>query len=333
MNVAVAGLGWWGKQIIRSLAGTGKLKVLVAVDPMATEEARSFARDAGVELVADLAEALGRSDIDGVILATPHAVHEQQTLSAFEAGKHVFCEKPLAMTAAGAQRMVKAAARSGKVLGVGHERRFEPAIAELMRMVRAGELGRLLHLEANVSHDLFRKLDASNWRLDAKHAPAGMLTAVGIHVTDIFVALAGPAHRVQARSESLVMPAPVRDYTTATVAFASGAQATVSFLSVTPFHGRIAVFGDKGWAEVVSEGNVDQGLPTRLIHCSGTGLPRNERVFEATDAVLANFEAWADAVAGVRPYPFAAEELVDNIRLFEAIVQSCERGGDAVPLH
>ncbi|WP_161564016.1 Gfo/Idh/MocA family protein [Cupriavidus lacunae] len=333
MNVAVAGLGWWGKQIIQSLATSEKLNVVVAVDPVVTEEGTAFARDAGVELVADLAEALGRSDIDAVILATPHAVHEQQALSAFEAGKHVFCEKPLAMTAAGAQRMVNAAARSGKVLGVGHERRFEPAIAELMRMVRAGALGRLLHLEANVSHDLFRKLDPSNWRLDAKHAPAGMLTAVGIHVTDIFVALAGPARGVQARSESLVMPAPVRDFTTATLAFGSGARATISFLSVTPFHGRIAVFGDQGWVEIVSEGNVDQGLPTRLIHCSGTSLPRTERVFEATDAVLVNFEAWADAVAGTRSYPFTAAELVGNIQLFEAIVQSCERGGETVLLH
>lgn len=330
MRVAVAGLGWWGKQIIRTLSKSAKFKVIVAVDPMATEEARTFTRESGVELAADLAEVLGRADIDGVILATPHALHEQQVLSALEAGKEVFCEKPLAMTTAGAQRIVEACARQRKVLGVGHERRFEPAIAELMRMVRAGELGRLLHMEANVSHDLFRKLDPSNWRLDSKHAPAGMMTAVGIHITDIFVALAGGASSVRARTESLIFPEPVRDFTTATITFASRVQATISLLSVTPFHGRIAVFGDKGWVEIVSEGNVDQGLPTRLTHCGGTGVPRTERLYEATDAVLANFEAWADAVAGSGTYPFTAGELVDNIRLLEAIVESSERGGDAV---
>ncbi|QQX87630.1 Gfo/Idh/MocA family oxidoreductase [Cupriavidus necator] len=332
MKVAVAGLGWWGKQIIRSLGNSTKFKVVVAVDPMVTDDGRQFARESGVELAADLAEVLGRSDIEGVILATPHSLHEQQVLSALEAGKHVFCEKPLAMTADGAQRIVDACARQGKVLGVGHERRFEPAIVELMRMVRAGELGRLLHMEANVSHDLFRKLDPSNWRLDQKHAPAGMMTAVGIHITDIFVALAGGASSVRARTESLVFPDPVRDFTTATIAFGSRVQATISFLSVTPFHGRIAVFGDKGWVEIVSQGNVDQGLPTRLTHCSGTGVPPMERVYEANDAVLANFEAWADAVAGLGQYPFTAGELVDNIKLFEAIVQSSERGGEAVAL-
>ncbi|MFS8980624.1 Gfo/Idh/MocA family oxidoreductase [Cupriavidus necator] len=332
MRVAVAGLGWWGKQIIRSLSKSAKFKVVVAVDPMVTEEGRQFTREWGVELATDLAAVQGRSDIEGVILATPHSLHEQQVLSALEAGKDVFCEKPLAMTAAGARRIVEACARQGKVLGVGHERRFEPAIVELMRMVRAGELGRLLHMEANVSHDLFRKLGPSNWRLDPGHAPAGMMTAVGIHVTDILVALASGASSVRARTESLVFPAPARDFTTATIAFGSGVHATISFLSVTPFHGRIAVFGDKGWVEIVSEGNVDQGLPTRLTHCSGTGVPRTERSYEASEAVLANFEAWADAVAGVGQYPFTAGELVNNIRLFEAIVQSSERGGEAVVL-
>lgn len=332
MRVAVAGLGWWGKQIIRALSKSEKFSVVAAVDPMPTDEARQFAQQHGVALSVDLAEVLGRGDIEGVILATPHMLHEQQALSALEAGKHVFCEKPLAMTAAGAQRIVDASARQGTVLGVGHERRFEPAIAEVMRMVRAGELGQLLHMEANVSHDLFRKLDASNWRLDRKHAPAGMMTAVGIHVTDIFVALAGAASSVRARTESLVLAEPVRDFATATIAFGSGVQAVISFLSVTPFHGRIAVFGDKGWVEVVSEGNVDQGLPTYLTCCRGTGVPRTTRTFDANDAVLANFETWADAVAGRVKYPFTAAELVENIRLFEAIVQSSENGGETVVL-
>ncbi|WER48344.1 Gfo/Idh/MocA family oxidoreductase [Cupriavidus sp. WKF15] len=332
MRVAVAGLGWWGKQIVSSLSKSEKFSVVAAVDPMPTDEARQFAQQHGMELAVDLAEVLGRGDIEGVILATPHRLHEQQALSALEAGKHVFCEKPLAMTAAGAQRIVDASARQGKVLGVGHERRFEPAIAEVMRMVRAGELGQLLHMEANVSHDLFRKLDPSNWRLDRKHAPAGMMTAVGIHVTDIFVALAGAASSVRARTESLVLAEPVRDFTTATIAFDSGVQATISFLSVTPFHGRIAVFGDKGWVEIVSEGNVDQGLPTHLTYCRGTGVPRTTRTFDAIDAVLANFETWADAVAGRVKYPFIAAELVENIRLFEAIVQSSENSGETVVL-
>lgn len=332
MKVAVAGLGWWGKQIIRSLSASAKFTVVAAVDPFRPADADAFLKEAKVELAPDLAAVLARADIEGVILATPHSLHEEQVLAVLEADKQVFCEKPLAMTSAGARRMLEAAQRKDRVLGMGHERRFEPAVAELMRMVRAGELGKLLHVEANVSHDLFRKLDASNWRLDQKHAPAGMMTAVGIHITDIFIALAGPAQSVCCITDSMVFPAPAQDYITATMAFRSGVRGTVSFLSATPFHGRIAVFGDKGWVELVSEGNVDQGLPTVFTHCTGTGAPRIQRSYPANDAVLLNFEAWSDAVTHGGAYPFTRSELLENIKLFEAIVVSGQQRGKAVVL-
>ncbi|MBI2768946.1 MAG: Gfo/Idh/MocA family oxidoreductase [Burkholderiales bacterium] len=332
MRVAVAGLGWWGKEIIRSLAASRKFEVVVGIDPFPTEEAKAFLLQADVELATDLAQVLARSDIDGVILATPHSLHEEQVLAALETGKQVFCEKPLAMTSAGARRMLEAAASGGRVLGMGHERRFEPAVAELMRMVRAGELGRLLHVETNVSHDLFRKLDKANWRLDQKDAPAGMMTAVGIHITDIFVALAGPAESVCCVTDSMTFEPPAQDYVTATIKFRSGTRGTITFISATPFHGRIAVFGDKGWVELVSLGNVDQGLPTIFTHCTATGVARVQRSYEATSAVVANFESWADAVTKGSPYPFTSAELLENIKLFEAIVRSGRNGGAQVEL-
>lgn len=332
MKVAVAGLGWWGKQIIRSLANSPKFQVIAAVDPFRPADADAFLSEAGVQLAPDLATVLAREDIDGVILATPHSLHEEQVLACLAAGKQVFCEKPLAMTSNGARRMLQSAAREGKVLGMGHERRYESAMAQMMRLVREGELGQLLHMEANVSHDLFRKLDASNWRLDQKHAPAGMMTAVGIHITDIFIALAGPAASVRCVTGSMVFTPPAQDYISAAIEFRSGARGTITFLSSTPFHGRIAIFGDKGWVELVSEGNVDQGLPTQFTLCKATGAPRERRSFPANDAVLMNFEAWADAVAGKAPYPFTHAELLENIKLFEAIVASGRDGGAVVEI-
>lgn len=332
MKVAVAGLGWWGKQIIRSLSASPKFQVIAAVDPFRPADADAFLAQLGVELVADMAAVLARPDIEGVILATPHSLHEEQVLAVLDAGKQVFCEKPLAMTSAGARRMLQSAERHGKVMGMGHERRWETAIAEMMRVVRDGELGRLLHMEANVSHDLFRKLDASNWRLDQKHAPAGMMTAVGIHITDIFIALAGPAASVRCVTDSMVFTPPAQDYISAAIEFRSGARATVTFLSSTPFHGRIAVFGDRGWVELVSEGNVDQGLPTQFTLCKATGAPREHRSIAANDAVLMNFEAWADAVAGAAKYPFTHAELLENIKLLEALVDSGRRSGAVVQI-
>lgn len=330
MKVAVAGLGWWGKQIIRTLGNSSKFTVVAGMDPHAPDDAQELLASRGIPLKTDLESLIADPNVEGVILATPHALHEEQALAVLAGGKKLFCEKPLAANGASAERVLHAADKAGVVLGIGHERRFESAIIELFRYVRSGQLGKLLHLEANISHDLFRNLDRSNWRLDPRHAPAGMMTAVGIHVTDIFVALAGPAAEVTAITDSMVLDKPAIDYISASMRFKSGCRGTVTFLSTTPYHGRICIFGDKGWVELVSEGNVDQGKPTILTYCAQTGGERLRRAFEANDAVLANFEAWADGVAGAAAYPFSRAEMLGNIQLFEAIVTSASRGGAPV---
>ena len=156
MKVAVAGLGWWGKQIISCLAKSPRFDVLYGIDPKPPADIEEFRKAHRFTLEATLDKALADPEVEGVVLATPHALHEEQALRVIAAGKNLFCEKPLTMTGAGAKRVVEAARKAGKVLGVGHERRWEPAFEELRRMVDAGTLGKLLFFESNVSHDNFR---------------------------------------------------------------------------------------------------------------------------------------------------------------------------------
>ena len=327
MRVAVAGLGWWGKQIIACLDRSPRFDVLYGVDPTPPDDVGAFRQGRAFRLEADLDTVLADAAVEGVVLATPHALHEEQALRVIAAGKELFCEKPLTMTGAGAKRVVDACAAAGKVLGIGHERRFEPAFEELQRLVDEGALGKLLLFDANVSHDQFRKLHPTNWRLDGAHAPAGMMTAVGIHMTDLFAHLAGPAADVRARTASLIFQPPAEDYVSATIVFKSGVRATFTSLSVTPFHARFTAYGDAGWVEIVSEANVDRGKPTYFTHSNGS--QRSQVVYESTDTVTRNFEAWADAVEGRVPYRFAGPELVENIRIFEAIVRSSRSNGAA----
>ena len=116
------------------------------------------------------------------MLATPHSLHEAQIAAAVAAGKQVFCEKPLALTMAGAEKAVALCRDAGLVLGMGHERRWEPPIADMLAKADAGTLGRIHQIEANFSHDKFLALDRDNWRLKADQAPAGGMTATGIHL-------------------------------------------------------------------------------------------------------------------------------------------------------
>ncbi len=325
MKVAVAGLGWWGKQIIGCLEKSARFEVICGVDPMPPADVEAFRNAHPFRLEKDIAAVLADPDIQGVILATPHELHEQQALQVIAGGKNVFCEKPLAMTGGGAQRIVDACHKAGKVLGVGHERRWEPAFEELQRLVASGALGKILLMEANYSHDQFRKLAPDNWRLSAKSAPAGMMTAVGIHLTDLFTLFAGPAQEVSAHTASMIFTPPAEDFVSASIAFKSGARATLNSSSVTPFYGRFALFGDAGWVEIISVANIDRNMPTYLTH--NDGKERRQVVYEATDTVTQNFEAWADAVEGKAPYRFSGDELVSNIRLFEAIVRSSRSDG------
>src|SRR5580704_923847 len=329
MRIVVAGLGWWGKQIITCLERSPRFEVAMGVDPTPPADIEDFRKHHPFKLSHSLDDALSDRRIEGVVLATPHALHEQQALSVIAAGKNLFCEKPLTMTSEGAKRVVSACRRAGKVLGVGHERRFEPAFEEVQRLVSEGALGKILLMDANVSHDNFRRLAKDNWRLNPESAPAGMMTAVGIHMTDLFIKLAGPPQEVRARSARLIFQPPAEDFVSADILFRSGAVGSLTALSITPFYARFTIYGDAGWVEVMSEANVDQGKPTTLTHVDREG--RRTVVYEATDTVTQNFEAWADAVEGKASYRFTDDELSENIRVFEAIVKST-RNGSAVAL-
>ena len=169
-------------------------------------------------------------------------------------------------------------------------------------MVDAGALGKLLFFETNASHDNFRRLAKDNWRLSTSSAPAGMMTAVGIHHTDLFINIAGPRGRGAGAVDEHDLRAAGRGLRHGRASrFKSGMRATLSSLSITPFHGRFTLYGDKGWVEIVSIANVDQGKPTILTHGDHSG--RRSVSYEPTDTVTQNFEAWADAVEGRATVP------------------------------
>src|SRR3954451_20465581 len=194
IRAAVAGLGWWGKHIVRRMRDSDALRVVAAIE--ANPALAGFAAEHGLAFTTDFAAVLRDPEIDAVILCTPHTMHTEQVLAAAAAGKHVFCEKPLALTRADAERSVAACRKAGVMLGIGHERRYEPAMTEVRRMVRTGALGTIMHVEANFSHDKLANIPAAAWRLTPTHAPAAGMTAMGIPLTDPFVDLFGPMSEV-----------------------------------------------------------------------------------------------------------------------------------------
>ena len=324
LKAAVIGLGWWGKQITHCLAGSEKIKIVCGVDTN-PEAADGFAAEHGVEIIDRYEPVLKDKGIDTVIIATPHGMHEEQVIAAAGAGKQIFCEKPFALKTESARRMLEACEAEGLTIGVGHQRRYEGAFEEIERMLRAGELGKLLHLECNWSHNNFTKAAVPSWRKDPQQAPAGVLTALGIHITDYFQNLAGPVAQVYARKAHISDKYPFDDIISVHFTFTGGGTGFLCNLATTPFYERIGVFGDGGWAEIREWSHVDVPEPATLLWRLEDD-EQNSRTFKYRDAVAANMEEWADAVAGQGTYRYTNTQILHNVEILEAIVRSAESG-------
>ena len=145
-DAGIVGLGWWGQHILRQTTGSEIVRIVRAVG--SRDEHRARADKHGVAFTTDFARILADRSIDLVILATPHAEHARQIEMAAQAGKHVFCEKPVGLSVDEVRRSMNACRAAGVRLGVGHERRFEPAMEELRTLVVDGFFGTIMHVRS-----------------------------------------------------------------------------------------------------------------------------------------------------------------------------------------
>ncbi len=320
IRAALVGFGWWGQHISRRLA----LDPVVELAGVVTPELAGKTSVEGLPVFPDYAAALDSSAVDAVILTSPNHLHEEQAVAAATAGKHVFCEKPLALTGAGATRIVAAAEQAGVVLGVGHERRWEPAMAQLAAMVREGALGTIMHAEAAFSHDKLMGLDPGNWRTKKALAPAGAMTGMGIHLTDALIGMFGEVELVQALTADRVLGWETGDLVTVQLGFRAGMTATLSAILATPHFMRFHVFGSTRWAEVRNDTHPDTPGGAAHLTLSETGQPLAVTDHPWEDAVVANLAAFAAAVEGRAAYPIPTWEMVHNIEVLEAIARAAE---------
>ena len=148
-------------------------------------------------------------------------------------------------------------------------------------------------------------------------SPAGGMTGTGIHMLDALVALAGPVRRVQALLLSHKPPPDPHDSLSALLEFTSGVSATLAIVRSTPAYFRLHAFGREASAEAL--GRTDLVLRR-------SGEEPQHLSFPPVDSVQANLEAFADAVAGVAPYPIRTEEILDTVAAFEAIAKAAKSG-------
>lgn len=147
IRVAVLGAGSWGINHVRVLAGEPRCRVAVVAEPDPSKRPR-IAELTPAEWTASSEAVLRAPDIDAVVIATPAQGHVELAIAAFEAGKHVLIEKPLATSLADARRVAAAAARAGTVGMVGHLMVYHPAVRRIRELLDSGSLGRPFYLHA-----------------------------------------------------------------------------------------------------------------------------------------------------------------------------------------
>ena len=202
------------------------------------------------------------------------------------------------------------------MIGVGQNKRFWPSMAALRSVVAGGSLGEVMHIEGHYSNENSTKLFAS-WREDTHETPGAGMTGTGIHILDAFVSMAGPVAEVSAQLTTRRGGRDPHDSISVLFRFRNGMSGTLGAVRPSPFYWRVHVFGDKGSAEALGETEVVVRL---------SGAPVERKVYTPIDSLRAEFDAFAQAVAGGAPYPITPAEMTATIAAFDAIVESLVTG-------
>lgn len=234
---------------------------LVAVSRADATRAESFAKEFGAKgWHADWRELVKDPAVEAVYVSTPVYLHAEQAVAAAEAGRHVLCEKPLALTAAECERMNAAAEANGVLLGVAYYRRFYPAVERVRELLESGEIGVPVVVQVNA----FERFDPApdnprRWLLDKQRSGGGPMMDFGCHRIELLLSLLGKAVYVRAVSGNVLFRREVEDTICALLQFESGTQAVLSVThAAREPQDTLEIFGSEGSvrAEVLNEGTL-----------------------------------------------------------------------------
>ncbi|WP_019636808.1 Gfo/Idh/MocA family protein [Paenibacillus fonticola] len=167
------------------------------------------------ETVTDWKELIARDDIDLIDINAPSDAHKEIALAAVKAGKHIFCEKPLALTLSDAREMLQAAEEAKVAHMVGFNYRFSPAVKLVKKLVESGRLGKIYHFRAWFLQDWIIDPDFPLvWRLQKEIAGSGSHGDLGAHLIDLAHYLVGDIHEVIGMSETFIKERPIAEQMT-----------------------------------------------------------------------------------------------------------------------
>jgi 1,5-anhydro-D-fructose reductase (1,5-anhydro-D-mannitol-forming) len=297
---------------------------LIAVVSRDPERARAFAAKFGARHALTRYEALLQDPaVTVVAIHTPNAQHAEQVIAAARAGKHVFCDKPMATNVADAERMVSECDRAGVKLAINFHNRFMPCFIDCKRIVESGEIGevRLVAIEASPGNRADER--QGTWRLDPALAGLGTTMSIGVHIYDILRYIL--SSEVETVCTLFDTPRGVMEHVNlSTLRFHNGAMAQVSIHERTPYpHNDLVIYGSKG--RITGRGVTRSRASGELEVHTDSGTPRRAQypVIDAHAACVADFSA--ALMAGRQPSACGIDGL-RSVELTEAMARSAWEG-------
>ena len=311
-------MGWWSDVLADAIQRSGKLKI-GACYSRSEEKCAKFAAKYACRAAPSYEEILDDPSIAAIINTTPNGTHLDTTREAAAAGKHVFLDKPIANTIDEARALTKACRDAKVVLALGYQRRRESHFRWVKEKIDAGNFGKLVNAEANISRDRLGKIDLSSWRYTAQGMPGGVMLQIGIHYTDVLEYLIGPIKAVRAQFARLVLPGDNPDVASLVLEHDNGALSTLnaSYASASEYY-LMNVYGKEASAYY----DLHQGL--RYLK---RGETRAEPVACAkNDPIVEELEEFARAVRGDGEPEMDGERGTASLGVILAGIRSAKEG-------
>jgi predicted dehydrogenase len=314
------------KKVIPGLLKADRCE-LVAIASRDAAQARAVADELGIPIAHGSYEALlGDPAVDVVYIPLPNHLHAEWTVAAARAGKHVLCEKPLATTAADAQRMVDACADAGVRLMEAFMYRHHPSWVAAMEVVASGRLGRLRAVQSWFSY--FND-DPANIR-NQLDAGGGALFDIGCYSVNLSRMLFGAEPRSVQASVIRDPATGVDTLTSAILEFDDGV-ATFTCSTRVETDQRVHIYGTDGWLSIEIPFNIPPDRPTHVFVTSGGDPPVAPSMetlsFPTADPYTVEAQRFASAILDGTPTPTPPDDAVANLRVIERIFAAGNHGG------
>ena len=314
-KVASIGIGWWSDVLADAAARTGGQVQVVSCFTRSEDKRQAFAAKYTCRAAASLDDVLADPEVEGIINTTPNHVHLETTRAAAAAGKHVFLDKPIANAIGEAKAITQVCQDADVVLAVGYQRRREGHFRWIKERIDAGDFGKLVQAEANISRDREGKFELGHWRYTAEGMPGGVMLQIGLHYVDVLMMLLGPVKTVSGMASQLVLPGDNPDVGTLLMTHEDGAVSSLStsYASASEYY-LMNIYGKRMSAYY----NLFDGL--RSLKQGETGQTAVEVV--TVDTLAEELIEWANAARGRGTVEVGGEGATESLAVVKAGVKS-----------